>query len=148
MRVGPLVVLALLLVAACGERRRRAPSLLAPVTCGRATLLAEVAADPESQARGLMHRRRLEPDGAMLLVNGRDAPMGLGMKDTYIPLSAAFLDATGTILNIVDMDPFDETTIHRSAGPVRYALETHRGWFAEKNLGPGDRCEVRLPEGL
>jgi hypothetical protein len=59
------------------------------------------------------------------------------MKNTFIPLSIAFIGADGRILNIDDMAPHDER-LHRSRGPVLHALEMRKGWFAERGIGPGD----------
>jgi uncharacterized membrane protein (UPF0127 family) len=137
-------LISLALLAACGATRRPAVESPVVVVCRGHALRVELALDEETQARGLMFRRALEPDAGMLFVNARDELMSLWMKDTYVPLSAAFLDAEGRVVNIVDMDPFDETH-HRSAGPVRFALEANRGWFAERGVGPGDRCEIALP---
>jgi uncharacterized protein len=135
----------LVLLAACGAGRRATIESPISIECGGHTLHAEVALDAESQVRGLRFRKSLDPDAAMLFVNGRDAPMSLWMKDTYIPLSAAFLDGDGRVVNVVDLEPFDESTAHRSAGPVRYALEANRGWFSESGVAPGDHCEIHLP---
>ena len=60
------------------------------------------------------------------------------MKNTYIPLSIAFIDAGGRIANIEDMAPHDEAT-HQSRGPALYALEMRKGWFAERGIAAGAR---------
>lgn len=130
-------------VAACGAKHAATLDRVA-IVCRGHELSAEVALDSEAQARGLMFRKSLDRDSGMLFVNSRDVPMGLWMKDTYLPLSAAFIDAEGRVVNVVDMDPFDETT-HRSEGAVRYALEANRGWFSEHGIGPGDLCDIGLP---
>ena len=62
------------------------------------------------------------------------------MKNTFIPLSIAFIGSDGRIVNIEDMAPQDEST-HWSSGPAQYALEMRKGWFAEHGIGPGDRVE-------
>ena len=59
------------------------------------------------------------------------------MKKTRIPLSVAFIDSDFRIRNIVDMEPYS-LDIHRSDGPVRYALEVNRGWFERNGVGPDD----------
>jgi uncharacterized membrane protein (UPF0127 family) len=103
-------------------------------------LTAEVAATPEERATGLMNRFSLRPDNGMLFVFERPEPLSFWMKNTFIPLSIAFLDADGRILNIEDMAPQTETT-HWSKGPALYALEMRKGWFAERGLKSGDRVE-------
>jgi uncharacterized membrane protein (UPF0127 family) len=70
------------------------------------------------------------------------------MLDTDIPLSAAFIDEKGTIVNIAEMRPHT-TTHHCAASPVRYVLEMKSGWFSEKLIGPGSvvRGLRRAPRG-
>jgi uncharacterized membrane protein (UPF0127 family) len=58
--------------------------------------------------------------------------------NTLIPLSVAFIDGDGTILNVLDMEPKTLET-HTAAGPARYAIETNKGWFAEKRIKAGDK---------
>lgn len=106
------------------------------LTIGTHKLVAEVVATVEQRATGLMNRFSLKPDHGMLFVFGRPAPQGFWMKNTYIPLSIAFLDADGRILNIEDMRPQSEET-HWSKGPALYAVEMKKGWFAERGIGPG-----------
>jgi uncharacterized membrane protein (UPF0127 family) len=102
--------------------------------------VVEVAASPEERATGLMHRFSLAPDHGMLFVFERAEPLSFWMKNTYIPLSIAFIDANGRILNIEDMAPQTETT-HWSRGLGLYALEMRKGWFAERGIRAGDRVE-------
>lgn len=106
------------------------------LTIGSHKLVAEVVATVEQRATGLMNRFSLKPDHGMLFVFGRPAPQGFWMKNTYIPLSIAFIDADGRIVNIEDMRPQTEET-HWSKGPALYALEMKKGWFAERGIGPG-----------
>jgi len=81
----------------------------------------------------------------MLFVFEAPQPLAFYMKNTYIPLSIAFVDAQGRIVNIEDMRPLDETT-HWSRGVAQYAIEMRQGWFAAKGIGGGDVVEA-LPEG-
>ncbi len=73
----------------------------------------------------------------MLFVFPADSRQCMWMKDTLIPLSVAFMDAQGRIVNIADMQP-QSRQIHCSAKPVRYALEMNRGWFARRAIQAGD----------
>ncbi len=109
---------------------------LAPLTIGKHKLIAEVVVTPEQRAVGLMNRFSLKPDHGMLFVFDRAEPQGFWMKNTFIPLSIAFLTADGRIVNIEDMRPQSEDT-HWSKGPAMYALEMRKGWFAERGIGPG-----------
>jgi len=76
----------------------------------------------------------------MLFVFERSEPLAFWMKNTYIPLSIAFIDERGRIVNIEDMAPQTEVT-HWSTAPARYALEMRKAWFAERGIKPGDRVE-------
>ena len=106
------------------------------LTIGTHKLIAEVVASPEQRALGLMNRFSLKPDHGMLFVFERSEPLSFWMKNTYIPLSIAFLAPDGRIVNIEDMKPQSEET-HWSRGPAMYALEMKKGWFAERGIGPG-----------
>jgi len=109
---------------------------LASLTIGKHKLIAEVVVTPEQRAVGLMNRFSLKPDHGMLFVFERAEPLGFWMKNTFIPLSIAFIAADGRIVNIEDMRPQTEET-HWSKGPAIYALEMRKGWFAERGIGPG-----------
>ncbi len=106
------------------------------LTVGQHKVTAEVVVTPEQRAVGLMHRFSLKPDHGMLFVFERSEPLAFWMKNTFIPLSIAFISADGRIVNIEDMRPQTEDT-HWSKGPALYALEMRKGWFAEKGIGPG-----------
>ena len=108
----------------------------AVLTVGDYKVTAEVVVTPEQRALGLMHRFSLKPDHGMLFVFERAEPLSFWMKNTFIPLSIAFIAADGRIVNIEDMKPQTEDT-HWSKGPALYALEMRKGWFAEKGIGPG-----------
>jgi uncharacterized membrane protein (UPF0127 family) len=99
---------------------------------------AEVAADQSTRMRGLMHRERMAPNHGMLFVFPQAARHCMWMRNTLLPLSVAFLDDEGKILNIEDMAPRTEDN-HCAGGPARFALEMNRGWFAEKGIRPGQR---------
>jgi uncharacterized protein len=103
-------------------------------------IVAEVAARPQDRAQGLMYRFSLQPDHGMIFVFSEPQPLGFWMKNTYVPLSIAFIDAQGRILNIEDMAPKTEST-HWSRGRGLYALEMRKGWFAERGIVAGDRVE-------
>ena len=103
-------------------------------------LVAEVAATEATRTTGLMNRFSLQPDHGMLFVFKEPRPQAFWMKNTYVPLSIAFIDAEGRIVNIEDMAPQTEAT-HGSRGLALYALEMKKGWFGAKGIGPGDRVE-------
>jgi uncharacterized membrane protein (UPF0127 family) len=103
-------------------------------------LAAETAATTATRTVGLMHRFSLKPDHGMLFVFDAPQPLAFWMKNTFVPLSIAFLGADGRILNIEDMAPQTEAT-HPSRGLALYALEMKKGWFAERAIAAGDRVE-------
>jgi uncharacterized membrane protein (UPF0127 family) len=103
---------------------------------GSTTITVEVAAKDEQRQVGLMNRFSMPPDHGMLFVFDRPGARSFWMRNTYIPLSIAFIDAHGRIINIEDMAPKDERST-RSSGPALYALEMRKGWFAQRGIEPG-----------
>lgn len=99
---------------------------------------AQVARTHEQRSIGLMWRRDLAPNEGMLFVFEVPAVQCFWMRNTYVPLTAAFVADDGRIVNLVDMRPLDETS-HCSREPVRYVLEVAQGWFAKRGIGAGFR---------
>jgi uncharacterized membrane protein (UPF0127 family) len=127
------------LAQASPERPAPQPTLpRVDIQAGMHVIRAEVAADGPSRTRGLMMRERLGQNEGMLFVFEQKAGHCFWMKNTLIPLSIAFLDDDGTIANILDMKPHDESS-HCPVRPVRYALEMEQGWFARRGLKAGVR---------
>ncbi|MGQ9685814.1 MAG: DUF192 domain-containing protein [Thiobacillaceae bacterium] len=109
-------------------------------------ITAELAVTPTQRQRGLMHRDTLPDNHGMLFVYAEPEQICMWMKNTRIPLSVAFMDDQGKIINIAEMQP-ESLDIHCAARPARYALEMARGWFARRGLAPGMRIRglKRLP---
>ncbi len=112
---------------------------------GSVELNVEVARTFQQKSKGLQFRYELADGQGMLFIYDRDQFLGFWMKDTYIPLSIAYLSADGEIVDIFDMQPLSEKTAPSSA-PVRYALEVPQGWFERAGLTAGDRFE--FPRGF
>ena len=110
----------------------------ATLTIGTHKLTAEIATTPDQRSVGLMNRFSLKPDHGMLFIFEKNEPLAFWMRNTYIPLSIAFIDAEGRILNVVEMAPRSDAT-HPSRGDALYALEMRKGWFAERGVAPGAR---------
>jgi uncharacterized membrane protein (UPF0127 family) len=108
------------------------------VRVGAHPLKVELAASEPQRTQGLMFRKKLGHEDGMLFVFDEVGYHSMWMKNTLIPLSVAFLDDGGRILNILDMEPQTLDT-HSAAGPARYAIETNKGWFAEKRIKAGDK---------
>lgn len=127
---------ALLAVALASTAQAQPPTI--QLTAGIHLIHAEVAADFGSRAQGLMYRESLAPNAGMLFIFDDAAIQCMWMKNTLVPLSVAFLDARGTILNIEDMQAQTEQS-HCSAKPAILALEMARGWFAQRGIKAGSR---------
>ena len=127
-------LLALPIAAALAQPQPQLP--VTELRAGMHLIHAEVASDNSMRARGLMYRKGLGPNAGMLFIFDQASEQCMWMKNTYIPLSVAFIDAQGAIINIADMQPHSEQT-HCSARPALYALEMTKGWFAERGIKPG-----------
>lgn len=117
--------------------RAQQPQLpLVELFAGMHRIEAEVASSPESRQVGLMLRSFMAPQRGMLFVFPDVARHCMWMRNTLLPLSVAFLDEKGVILNIEDMQPNTEDN-HCAIKPVRYALEMNLGWFRSRGFAPG-----------
>ena len=101
-------------------------------------LKVELAVNEEQHMQGLMYRKSLGKDDGMLFVFDEPAYHSMWMKNTLIPLSVAFIDREGVILNILDMEP-QTLDSHMAAGPATYAIETNKGWYRDNGVKPGDK---------
>ena len=138
-----LAAFALLAVAAQASAEARVKTTT--LKLGPHPLKVEVVQTEEQRMKGLMFRAKLGKDDGMLFIFDEPAYHSMWMKNTLIPLSVAFVDAQGAILNILDMEPRTLDS-HMSAGPAIYAIETNKGWFAAKKIKAGDRV-TGLPGG-
>ena len=109
---------------------------VATLNTGIHLIRAEVASTFETRARGLMFREALGPNQGMIFIFPEESAHCMWMKNTLIPLSVAFIDAAGAIINIADMQPHSEQS-HCAARPALYALEMNKGWFAQRGIKPG-----------
>ncbi|MCA3131316.1 MAG: DUF192 domain-containing protein [Rhodocyclaceae bacterium] len=119
---------------------RADPLLTYPLKIRGHELRVEVANNDETRRTGLMFRRSLAENSGMLFVYEAPGRHAMWMKNTLVPLSVAFMDRDGRILNIEDMEPLT-LTAHASAGEAWYSLETNRGWFAQRGIGAGERVQ-------
>jgi len=128
---------ALLSLACLGGLAFADEPVLLDLRVGEVSLRAEYARSPAERERGLMERTELAADHGMLFRFDEVRRHCLWMKDTPLPLSAAFMDETGRIVDVIDLTPLDRT-IRCSREPVRYALEVNQGWFQQHGLTPED----------
>lgn len=106
------------------------------LTAGIHQIDTQVALTPEQHAIGLMHRTEMPQGEGMLFVFAGAEQRCFWMKNTLLPLTAAFIAEDGSIINLEDMKP-QTTDPHCSRQPVRYVLEMNQGWFAKKGIKPG-----------
>jgi uncharacterized membrane protein (UPF0127 family) len=129
-----LVLAAALLPAAAQEAQMNLPRVT--LSAGMHQIDAQVAQTPEQRATGLMYRKEMPQHEGMLFTFEQRSVQCFWMKNTILPLTAAFVDDDGTVVNLADMEP-QSTASHCSDKPVRYVLEMNRGWFAKKGVKPG-----------
>ncbi len=131
--------IAALLLIVCA---RAAAAQLPEVTLnfGASKLTAEVAATDAARSTGLMHRRMMPENRGMLFIFQHTALHGMWMMNTHLPLSVAFIDREGVIINIADMEPHTQKS-HHAMRPAKYALEMNQGWFRKRGVKPGDKLE-------
>jgi uncharacterized membrane protein (UPF0127 family) len=125
---------------------RADPLLTYPLKIKGHAIRVEVANTMESRRTGLMFRDSLGQSQGMLFVYEAEDRHAMWMKNTLLPLSVAFIDRAGRILNIEDMQPQTEDS-HMAAAPAAYSLEMNQGWFKKRGIKRGDRVEglERLP---
>ena len=112
-----------------------------PLHIDHATIQAEVAATEQEREIGLMYVSHLPDNVGMIFLMPTVGPASFWMKNTLIPLSIAFIDHNGVIIDLHDMKALDETNIHSQNDQVAYALEANLHWFALNGIKPGDRIE-------
>ena len=108
-------------------------------------LTVELATTPTSRGCGLSQRHELPQNRGMLFIFADLRPRNFWMKDTFIPLSIAYLDKSGQIFSIQDMLPLQTDEQYPSALPAAYALEVNQGWFRRHGVAVGDVVEMNLP---
>lgn len=109
------------------------------------TVTAEVADEPVERMTGLMFRENLAPDSGMLFVMPRPDQVSFYMKNTVVPLSIAYINNSGMILEIHDLQPKNEKPVPSMFKTIAYALEMEQGWFAKNSILAGDRIRGLPP---
>ena len=103
----------------------------------------QIAQTPLQREIGLMFRKTMPQAEGMIFVFEQPATQCFWMRNTLLPLTAAFVADDGRIVNLVDMQPMTENS-HCSTEPVRYVLEMNQGWFAKKNIKKGAKLGGEL----
>ena len=130
----------LILAGGTGFPKEMKKSLLQLTIKGK-KLRVEVARTEKEKERGLMFREEMGKDEGMLFVYEGEKPLTFWMKNTRLPLSIAFIDKNGKIVDIQDMEPFSLHS-HISAYPAKYALEMNQGWFKRNGIHVGDVVKI------
>ncbi len=125
-----------LAVLSCSQRLATAT-----VRVGGEQFTVEIARTQQEKAKGLMFRKSLAPNHGMLFVFEEDQRLSFWMKNTYIPLSIAFISKDGEVKTIEDMEPESLRSVD-SVFSVRYALEVNRGTFERLGIVPGSHVEL------
>ncbi|MGV3727235.1 DUF192 domain-containing protein [Hydrogenophaga sp.] len=134
-------LLPVLLTWAAPALAQDAPQMQLPritLQAGMHLIQAQVASTPQERSVGLMFRREMPTNEGMLFIFEQPSEQCFWMKNTLLPLTAAFVADDGTIVNLVDMKP-QSLDSHCSTKPVRYVLEMHKGWFDKRALKAGTK---------
>ena len=139
----PLFLILIPALFSCAEKRKYnlpVRTLIINTDSGSVEVQAELAVKAEERNYGFMNRKNI-PDGTgMLFIFEKDQMLNFWMKNTPHPLSIAYIDAAGTISDILDMTPFSETSVPSSRS-VRYALEVSQGWFVSQGIKVGHHVQ-------
>lgn len=155
---GFALILALLVVGCGAEVTAPAPASAAPVEKGKPQaklptvkllvgskeMTAEIARRPSEIETGMMWRTKMGEDEGMIFIFDRPHQASFWMKNTLIPLSCAYIDSKGIILEIRDMKPRDETGLKAHSDQVQFVLETPQGWFERNDLKVGTLVTTEL----
>lgn len=109
---------------------------------GSNVLLTEVAHKPEERSKGLMNRETLGENEGMIFVFDKEDKVSFWMKNTSIPLSIAYINKQGKILEIYDLKPYSLEGVVSKRSSILYALEVNRGYFSRNGIGIGDSIEL------
>lgn len=124
---------------------QEAPQLDLPrikLSAGMHLIDVQLAMTQDQQSKGLMHRREMRQNEGMLFVFEQPSRQCFWMKNTLLPLTAAFVADDGTITNLENMEP-QTTNPHCSVKPVRYVLEMNQGWFSKRGIKAGSKLGGR-----
>lgn len=104
------------------------------------SIIVQVADTQRKREKGLMFVEKLPENEGMLFVFSKKTYGGFWMRNTFIPLSIAFLDSDGKILKILDMEPCkdDKCLIYNPELSYYYAIEVNLGWFRKNQIKEGD----------
>ena len=157
-KLGQVLGLAALLLAASCEKEKTAMPPSAPTPAppanpvtgpaqprletiklylGAAELTVEIADENRERQAGMMHRTTMPENEGMLFVFSYPNQRGFWMENTTVPLSIAYIDPAGRVIEIHDLHPLNAQPVESRSARVQYALEVNQGWFAKNGIKPG-----------
>ena len=138
-----LVVIAIILfgIHLKSEHLRGEP--LVTIWVSKTPLQVEIRDTPSGWRRGLMFRKNLPENQGMLFIFKNSDFHSFWMKNTYIPLSIAFISASKEIVQIDTLLPLDTLNLHFPEKPIKYAIEVNQGWFQHHKIKLGDRVRIK-----
>jgi uncharacterized membrane protein (UPF0127 family) len=129
-----------------GEPTKAQPKLQTlKLWLGAEELIAELAHTPQQLQTGMMFRTNIAENEAMLFVFNYPHRASFWMRNTVVPLSAAYIDPEGAIVEIHDLQPLNTNSVVATSERIQFVLETRQGWFKRHNMGP--RTVVRTERG-
>ena len=144
-------IFAILLAAAtytCPAQTQAQPELpITKLSISGKSIRAEIADEEHERAAGLMFRKELADDAGMLFIMPQTGPVAFWMRNTELPLTIAYIGQNGAIMELHDLEPFNESPVPSRFPQIAYALEMPRGWFTKNNIWPGERV-AGLPKAV
>ncbi len=144
-------VLCVTVAAACARDRAPAPAApvavkspldFFPIRVGEKTVRMQLAVRMDEMQRGLMGRRDLGADDGMIFVYEKPQQMSFWMRNTPTPLDIGFFRSDGTLAEVHALHPFDERPVASGGSEMRFALETHQGWYRANGVKPGAKIDL------
>lgn len=111
----------------------------------------EVAEKPQELARGLMERKSLCSECAMLFVFSEPGIFPFWMKNTHLPLDIIFIAENGRIVDVFqNVEPMNENIQYWPRDKAKYVLETNAGFSEQHKLSAGDKIDLNylLKKGI
>ena len=141
--ISVLIVIAIILFGIHLKSKYLCGESLVTIWVSETPLRVEIKDTPSGWSRGLMYRKKLPKNQGMLFIFENSDFHSFWMKNTYIPLSIAFISASKEIVQIDSMFPFDAVTSHFPKEPIKYAIEVNQGWFRQHKIKLGDRVRIK-----
>lgn len=113
-----------------------------PFQLETATIQLQLALNQNEQTQGLMHREALPTDHGMLFIFKQPDKRSFWMRNTRIPLDLGYIDASGKLIEIHKLYPYDETPVPSYSSQILMALEMNQGWFQKNNIRPGAQLDL------